>query len=396
MEAVSKGEAVLKEFIQCFEDFKLFANYMRKIFDYVDRMFYNFNQQNYERLPHRALNMFKEHAFRGSNEEVIVGSILMELKKERESCESNRALVNKSLRAIVAMGTEKASIVKRGDDYVWKGHINESYFAETFEKKFLSESEIFYEKKAEDWIGTMSTPDYCAQIRQVFSEEENRAEHYINTATKTKLMKTLVEILLMKRVDELLSRKDTGLKALLEHKRTKDLETLYDVMLRDSRTYENMASFLMPYIEERGLELTRDEELKEKPFEYIQELLKFRLEMNHLVSGPFKKNTLLSRRKDKAFTIFLAKSEPTPKYLANYCDEMFRVGLKSDLDNEVVVQSKLDEAMDLLCCLTSRDTFVLSYSNFLSKRLLNKQFLSIDVEKLFLSKMKYELGSTAC
>ena len=44
MEAVSKGEAVLKEFIQCFEDFKLFANYMRKIFDYVDRMFYNFNQ----------------------------------------------------------------------------------------------------------------------------------------------------------------------------------------------------------------------------------------------------------------------------------------------------------------------------------------------------------------
>lgn len=51
--------------------------------------------------------------------------------------------------------------------------------------------------------------------------------------------------------------------------------------------------------------------------------------------------------------------------------------------------------MDLLCCLTSRDTFVLSYSTFLSKRLLNKQFLSIDVEKQFLSKLKFELGSTS-
>ena len=28
-----------------------------------DRMFYNFNQQNYERLPQRALNLFKSNAF---------------------------------------------------------------------------------------------------------------------------------------------------------------------------------------------------------------------------------------------------------------------------------------------------------------------------------------------
>ena len=117
--------------------------------------------------------------------------------------------------------------------------------------------------------------------------------------------------------------------------------------------------------------------------------------MNILVSNSFKKNTLLTHRKDKAFTVFLAKSDHTPKYLAYYCDDMFRSGLKGDLDKEEVVNAKLDEAMDLLCCLTSRDTFVLSYSTFLSKRLLNKQFLSIDIEKQFLSKLKFELGSTS-
>ena len=117
--------------------------------------------------------------------------------------------------------------------------------------------------------------------------------------------------------------------------------------------------------------------------------------MNQLVANSFKKNTLLTHRKDKAFTIFLAKSDHTPKYLAYYCDDMFRSNLKGDLDKEEVVNAKLDEAMDLLCCLTSRDTFVLSYSTFLSKRLLNKQFLSIDVEKQFLSKLKFELGSTS-
>ncbi len=107
----------------------------------------------------------------------------------------------------------------------------------TFENKFLVESEAFYRKKAEDWMASMSTPDYCRQIHQVFVEEENRADNYINTATKTKLMKALVEILLMKNVDELLNRKETGLRALLDHKRIKDIETLYEVFQRDSRTF---------------------------------------------------------------------------------------------------------------------------------------------------------------
>ncbi len=165
-----------------------------------------------------------------------------------------------------------------------------------------------------------------------------------------------------------------------------------------------MASFLMPYIEDRGAEIISDSKLKENPLgkhgdnplsDFIQELLKFRDEMNRLVANSFKKNTLLTHRKDKAFTVFLAKSDVTPKFLAFHCDDMFRSGLKGDLDNEEVVNTKLDNAMDLLCCLTSRDTFVLSYSTFLSKRLLNKQFLSIEVEKQFLSKLKYELGSTS-
>ena len=39
----------------------------------------------------------------------------------------------------------------------------------------------------------------------------------------------LVNILLKKNVDELLNRKDTGLRALLDHKRIPDIEVLYEV-----------------------------------------------------------------------------------------------------------------------------------------------------------------------
>ena len=94
--------------------------------------------------------------------------------------------------------------------------------------------------------------------------------------------------------------------------------------------------------------------------------------MNKLIKDSFKENTLLALRKDKAFTVFLTKSEQAPKFLAFHCDNLLKTALKGDLENEEVVNYKLDGIIDLLCCLTSRDTFILSYSKFLSSRLLNK------------------------
>ena len=38
------------------------------------------------------------------------------------------------------MGTDKANIVKKGDEYIWKGSIDNEYFTKTFENKFLQES----------------------------------------------------------------------------------------------------------------------------------------------------------------------------------------------------------------------------------------------------------------
>lgn len=55
--------------------------------------------------------------------------------------------------------------------------------------------------------------------------------------------------------------------------------------------------------------------------------------MNRLVKFSFKANTLLTHRKDKAFTVFLAKSEHTPKFLAFHCDNLLKTALKGELEN---------------------------------------------------------------
>lgn len=72
----------------------------------------------------------------------------------------------------------------------------------------------------------------------------------------------------------------------------------------------------------------------------------------------------------------------TPHYIASYCDNELRKGLKGV--SEAEVEAKLSAIIRLFCCLHGRDVFIKSYTKFLSSRLLNKTFLSKEAEELML------------
>ena len=72
----------------------------------------------------------------------------------------------------------------------------------------------------------------------------------------------------------------------------------------------------------------------------------------------------------------------TPHYIAAYCDNEFKKGLKGV--NEAETNTRLDAIIRLFCCLHGRDIFIRAYTKHLSARLLNKSFLSKDAEELML------------
>jgi cullin 3 len=80
----------------------------------------------------------------------------------------------------------------------------------------------------------------------------------------------------------------------------------------------------------------------------------------------------------------------TPHYIASYCDNELRKGLKGI--SEAEVDNRLSAIIRLFCCLHGRDVFIKSYTKFLSSRLLNKTFLSKEAEELMLQKLKIECG----
>lgn len=80
----------------------------------------------------------------------------------------------------------------------------------------------------------------------------------------------------------------------------------------------------------------------------------------------------------------------TPHYIASYCDNEFKKGLKGLSDAEI--ENKLEAIIRLFCCLHGRDVFIKSYTKFLAQRLLNKCSISQEAEESMLQKLKVECG----
>jgi cullin 3 len=147
---------------------------------------------------------------------------------------------------------------------------------------------------------------------------------------------------------------------------------------------------MAPYIEERGEKIVKDETIQKDPIKFTSELLNLKKEMDELVEKSFLNDIRFQKNRDVAFQNFMNKCNLTANYIAAYCDNEFRRGLKGV--SEAETHERLDAIIRLFCCLFNRDVFIKSYTKYLSARLLNKQFLSKDAEEQMLQKLKVECG----
>lgn len=109
-----------------------------------------------------------------------------------------------------------------------------------------------------------------------------------------------------------------------------------------------------------------------------------------MVEVSFLNDIRFQKNRDVSFQNFMNKCQYTPHYIAGYCDNEFRKGLKGI--SEAETGSRLDAIIRLFCCLHGRDIFIKAYTKHLSSRLLNKTSVSKDAEELMLAKLKVECG----
>ena len=79
----------------------------------------------------------------------------------------------------------------------------------------------------------------------------------------------------------------------------------------------------------------------------------------------------------------MGKVTNTPIYLAQFTDREFTTKLKNQTSN-LEINKRMDQIVNLFCCLYSRDLFLKQYVRDLGFRLLNKSSFSWEYEEIFI------------
>ena len=91
-----------------------------------------------------------------------------------------------------------------------------------------------------------------------------------------------------------------------------------------------------------------------------------------------------------AFEDFVNYDSRCASYLASYADDMLRNTLKDASESDSGIY--LNQFIELFRYLTDKDIFENCYKNLLSKRLLSDKYISYDLEKAMIAKLKAECG----
>eukprot|EP00358_Blepharisma_japonicum_P000469 CAMPEP_0202949020 /NCGR_PEP_ID=MMETSP1395-20130829/14862_1 /ASSEMBLY_ACC=CAM_ASM_000871 /TAXON_ID=5961 /ORGANISM="Blepharisma japonicum, Strain Stock R1072" /LENGTH=743 /DNA_ID=CAMNT_0049651657 /DNA_START=12 /DNA_END=2243 /DNA_ORIENTATION=+ len=389
-----KGEALLTKLAWRWENHKILVYWMRKIFMYLDR----YHVKNTQAVPlfQAGLNIFKSDVFDVISEQIRI-ALILQIHSEREGIAIDRNRVRECLVCFAQMGLTDSEIVKthdKADDrdrLLWKGNPKLDLYERIFESPFLEDTKLYYASKSAGWMSSLSCPEYLREAKKVLEEEEERADRYLEPTTKPKLLGIIVEEVIVRNAQSLSEMPGTGCVDMFQHDKRDELKMMFAIFKRSENTLQHITSKMGPYIEKRGSAIVSDQQLQQDAIEYTKALLQFKNEIDTLVEYSFDNHSLFQRCRDMAFQNFMNKCAFSAPYIASYCDNEMRRGLKGV--SEVETERRLDALIKLFVCLHDRDVFIRNYTRYLAKRLLDGTSISNDAEQTMIAKLKVECGN---
>ena len=172
---------------------------------------------------------------------------------------------------------------------------------------------------------------------------------------------------------------------LFEAKRNEDLKRTFQLYKFTPQRLNVICKCLYKYI----LKVLDGIECKdEDPKILIPETINFIKEMNSLVAECFENDELFQEKKNEAFR-FAMNQDSYPKFLSNYLDIYMKEEFKGKSDKEI--DNILNDAMGLYRYLGSKLSFQLEVYKSMNNRLLNLEYVSINLEQKLIDKLKKEL-----
>lgn len=383
-----KGEPLLREYIKQLDDFTILVRWMSKVFNYIDRYYLMFNQMDSTQLV--SLKTFREVIFTDLKKKLL-DALMDEITKHREKEDVNWDTLHKTIETFINVGYKKdVKLKKVGEIFQWTGEKNYQEYDDLFESTFIEKTKQYYTIKCNEWLQTLNCPEFINIALEKLEMEELIADQHMEPKTKQKLNKTLDDVIIQEHAQTVINKEGTGCKEMLKNKKLDELTKMYTLYRRVEGTLKYILLEMGPYIESRGMVVIEDEELLKDPVKFTEKLLELKKEMDEIVKECFDNDPKFNQTRDRAFLNFMNKFSETPQYIAEYCDHLFRAGIKGMSESEI--EENLDAVIRLFRCLHNRDVFIKAYTKYQATRLLDKTSLNTDSEQSMISKLKIESG----
>ena len=400
------GLDFIDTFISCTEKLNTLIYHMSRIFQYVSNNHLRGqdekdNTRTYKQddISEFSMDIYKKDFFNKLKTKVFNALNEILIRDERNGNMEHRLKINSIMKTITFLDYEKPKIVKSSaTKMIWEETIKEAdrknteiaYQNEWYHEYFKKETIKYIKNKSERDIKNNSAPEYVKCALKYINDEYERENVYINIKFHDDINNINYEHLIKNNMNQI-AEMDTGIKNMFQTRKKDELNEVFKLFTLYPESLKLIQKSFREYIKERLTAIYNDKELSKDPKKFIPTLISLKKEMDEFVVLCFENHPDFQDQENKEFSLLMSK-DFYPKQLANYTDFCMRSGFKGKSQEDI--ESTLNDVMSLFKNINSKLVFKIDSEKKMSDRLIKGSSLSINAEKLFISKLKQENGVT--
>jgi cullin 3 len=203
-------------------------------------------------------------------------------------------------------------------------------------------------------------------------------------------MRTVEHKLILQNAKTLVEFENSGCVFMFQNERIEDLKAMYELFAWVPEAQRELRMALSSYVKQVGKQIVVDEELLDKPTQFVDELLNLRHKFDRVIAKSFNQDNTFQRALKEAFEEFVNVDTRVASFLALYVDSLLKSGMKGMTETDV--EHKLDRIVVIFRHLSDKDIFEQYYQQHLAKRLLQGKSISEETERLMITKLRTECG----
>ena len=392
----------IDSFIDCTNKLNLLIYSMTRIFLYITTNHLraaedknNVRIYSQDDISEFSMNIYKRNFFDKLMTKLfdILNEVL--IREERNGNIEHRQKIKTIMKTISFLDFKKPKINKLSATAItWTEMAKDQKESLTYQDKwydnFKKETKKYLNNKSEKDIKNNSAPEYVKCELKYLEEEEEREKNYINKVYHNDINNINYEYLIRKNMQTLVEM-DTGINNMFKIKKKDQLSEIFQLFNFVPESLELIQKSFRSYIKERLLTLYNDKEYSKDPKKFVPALINLKKEMDDIVQMCFENHNDFQDSENKEFSLVMSK-ELYPKQLANYADFCMRSGFKGKSEEEI--ENTLNDIISIFKNINSKLVFQNESEKKMSDRLIKGSSLSINAEKIFISKLKQESGVT--